>query len=77
MPAWDKADGVVTLFPVNGPEIRVELDEASGSRMCAIALLENNGGALSVQREVKYIQGAQDALDRAYDWGMDWSPGRK
>jgi len=77
VPAWDKADGVVTLFPVNGPEIRVELDEASGSRMCAIALLENTGGTLSVQREVKYIQGAQDALDRAYDWGMDWSPGRK
>ncbi len=77
VPAWDKADGVVTLFPVNGPEIRVELDEASGSRMCAIALLENTGGTLSVQREVKYIQGAQDALDRAYGWGMDWSPGRK
>jgi tellurite resistance protein TerA len=77
VPAWDKADGVVTLFPVGGPEIRVELDEASGSRMCAIALLENTGGTLSVQREVKYIQGAQDALDRAYGWGMDWSPGRK
>jgi tellurite resistance protein TerA len=45
--------------------------------MCAIALLENTGGTLSVQREVKYIQGAQDALDRAYGWGMDWSPGRK
>lgn len=77
VPAWDKADGVVTLFPVGGPEIRVELDESSGTRMCAIALLENEGGTLRVEREVKYINGAQDALDRAYGWGMDWSPGRK
>ena len=77
VPAWDKADGVVTLSPVGGPEIRVELDESSGSRMCAIALLENRGGQLVVNREVKYINGAQDALDRAYSWGMDWSPGRK
>jgi len=77
VPAWDRAGGVVTLFPVGGPEIRVELDESSGSRMCAIALLENHNGSLTVGREVKYINGAQDALDRAYGWGMDWSPGRK
>lgn len=77
VPAWDKADGVVTLFPAGGPEIRVELDESSGTRMCAIALLENRGGSLSINREVNYIKGAQDALDRAYGWGMDWSPGRK
>ncbi len=77
VPAWDKADGVVTLFPVGGPEITVALDESSGSRMCAIALLENVGGQLRVNREVKYVDGAQDALDKAYGWGMDWRPGRK
>ena len=49
VPAWDKADGVVTLVPAGGPEIRVELDESSGSRMCAIALLENKGGQLRRQ----------------------------
>ncbi|HEU0104149.1 MAG TPA: tellurium resistance protein [Mycobacteriales bacterium] len=77
VPAWDKADGVVTLYPQGGAPIEVRLDEASGSRMCAIALLENSGGSVRVNREVKYIKGAQDALDRAYNWGMDWSPGRK
>ena len=77
VPAWDKADGVVTLHPQGAAPIEVLLDESSGSRMCAIALLENVGGQLSVRREVRYIQGAQDALDRAYGWGMDWSPGRK
>lgn len=77
VPAWDKADGVVTLHPQGSAPIEVLLDESSGSRMCAIALLENAGGQLTVRREVQYIKGAQDALDRAYGWGMDWSPGRK
>ncbi len=77
VPAWDKADGVVTLYPVGAAPIEVKLDESSGTRMCAIALLENAGGALDIRREVQYIQGAQDALDRAYGWGMDWTPGRK
>lgn len=77
VPAWDKADGVVTLHPVGAAPIEVKLDESSGTRMCAIALLEAGGGDLKIRREVQYIQGAQDALDRAYGWGMDWTPGRK
>ncbi len=77
VPAWDKADGVVTLYPQGAAPIEVKLDESSGSRMCAIALLEVAGNELKVRREVQYIQGAQDALDRAYGWGMDWTPGRK
>jgi tellurite resistance protein TerA len=75
---WAAADGVVTLFPASGPEVEIRLDEAdSRSPMCAIALLENTGGELHVRREVRYVQGAQDALDRAYSWGMNWTPGRK
>lgn len=75
---WAEAAGVVTLFPVAGPEIEVRLDEHDPkSPLCAIALLENVGGELQVRREVRYIQGAQDVLDREYGWGMDWSPGRK
>jgi len=69
---------VVTLTPASGPAIEVRLDEqAGGSRMCAIALLEGGGGDLTVRREVRYIEGAQDALDREYGWGMDWARGRK
>jgi tellurite resistance protein TerA len=75
---WAAAAGVATLFPAAGPQIEVVLDEArDGTRMCAIALLEQTGGELSVRREVNYIQGTQSALDRAYGWGMNWSPGRK
>ncbi len=76
--AFDQAAGVVTLTPASGAPIEVRLDEAAGrSRMCAIALIDNTGGELTVRREVRYIDGAQDALDKAYGWGMDWTPGRK
>ncbi|MDX6255198.1 MAG: tellurite resistance protein TerA, partial [Frankiales bacterium] len=78
VPAWDQADGVVTLFPAAGQPIEVRLDEnAAGARSCAIALIDNSHGDLTINREVKYINGAQDALDRAYGWGMNWQAGRK
>jgi tellurite resistance protein TerA len=77
-PNWAEANAVVTLFPASGPQIEVRLDEHDPkSPMCAIALLENTGGELSVRREVRYIQGGQDLLDKAYGWGMDWARGRK
>ena len=77
-PNWAGASGVVTLFPAAGPQVEVLLDEpASGQPTCAIAMLENVGGEVVVRREVRYIKGAQDKLDEAYGWGMDWRAGRK
>ncbi|MBA2416564.1 MAG: tellurium resistance protein [Geodermatophilaceae bacterium] len=78
VPNWGAADAVVTMFPVSGPQIEVRLDEHDPrARICAVALLENRGGELVVNREVRYINGGQDVLDRQYGWGMNWSPGRK
>ena len=78
VPSWAAADGVVTLFPTAGPQVEVRLDESDErSPMCAIAILENSGSGLSVRREVRYIRGSQAELDRAYDWGMQWTAGRK
>jgi tellurite resistance protein TerA len=75
---WAAVDGVVTLTPINGPQIEVRLDATEqGARICAVAQLINNNGDLVVQREVKYVNGGQSVLDRAYGWGMNWSPGRK
>ena len=74
-----EAGGVVTLTPAEGPDVVVALDEGGDpkSRMCAVALLEFEGGAVTVRREVHYLRGAQDVLDRAYDWGLTWRAGRK
>ena len=78
VPNWGQADAVVTMFPANGPQIEVRLDEHDPrARICAIAMLENRGGELVVNREVRYVHGGQDVLDRTYGWGMDWTPGRK
>jgi tellurite resistance protein TerA len=58
--------------------VEVRLDEHDPrSRMCAIAALENAGGELSVRREVRYVNGGQQALDQTYGWGLRWSAGRK
>lgn len=73
-----EAGGVVTLSPAEGPDVVVHLDEDGGrSRMCAVALLEFHGGVVTVRREVKFVRGAQDVLDREYDWGLSWRAGRK
>lgn len=77
-PNWAGANGVVTLFPPSGGPIEVHLDEADPqARMCAIAMLDNTGSGLEVRREVRYLQGTQEVLDKAYNWGMRWTPGRK
>lgn len=75
---WAGASGLVTLFPAAGPEIEVHLDEPrDGARTCAIALLTPSAGSLSVQREIRYVDGTQAQLDQAYNWGIRWGAGRK
>lgn len=75
---WADAGGVARLYPATGPEIEVVLDEPrNGARTCAIALITNTGGDVQVQREVRYIDGMQQALDEAYGWGMNWQGARK
>jgi tellurite resistance protein TerA len=77
-PNWAAANGVVTLYPQGAAPIEVRLDEhAQGARSCAIALLTNQGGSLTVQREIRYLPGVQRDLDGAYGWGLDWTSGRK
>lgn len=77
-PNWAAANAVVTVFPQSGPQIEVRLDDHDpGSRMCAIAMLTNTNGEITINREVRYIRGGQSLLDRTYGWGMDWTPGRK
>lgn len=75
---WADAQGIATLLPVNAPPVEIRLDDPrDGARICAIAMLENRGGEILVNRLVNYINGAQRALDQAYGWGMNWTPGRK
>lgn len=73
----------VTLQPQNGAPIDFSLDECTvPSTVCALALLTNTGGDLTVQREARYLVpqrgvSPQRTIDQAYGWGMNWTPGRK
>ncbi len=74
---WAETDGIVTVYvPGNGP-IEVKLDAgASNSRNCAIVLLENVGGEISMRREVRYFPAEPD-IDQYFGWGLRWTAGSK
>ncbi|WP_069811616.1 TerD family protein [Streptomyces sp. TP-A0874] len=77
-PAFDRTHAVVTLYPSNGPRVEISLDErAPQARSCAVVMLENVKGELTVRREVKYVYGFQAELDRLYGWGLQWGRGYK
>ena len=75
---WHGANGVVTVKCPGSQDIIVRMDEyATSKRMCAIALLENvNNETFSVEKLVKFFDGHPD-MDRNYNWGLRWTPGRK
>lgn len=76
-PNWKETDGVVTIHIPGQPPIEVKLNEEGGRYgMCAIALLENDNGAVKVTRYVDFHKGHSD-MDRAYHWGMRWAAGSK
>ncbi|MEU6818814.1 TerD family protein [Streptomyces sp. NPDC046860] len=73
----------VTLEPQHGAPIDFSLDECTvPSTVCALALITDAGGDLVVRREARYLVpergvSPQRTVDRAYGWGMNWTPGRK
>lgn len=74
---WAQANGVVTVTVPGHPEIEVRLDNHEpGKNMCAIAMLENQGGELRVTKLAEYFGGHED-LDRRYSWGMRWERATK
>lgn len=76
-PNWRETDGVATIFVPGQPEIEVRLNEEGGRLgMCAIALLENDNGAVKVTRRVDFHK-SHSPMDQAYNWGMRWSAGSK
>ncbi|MEU6575236.1 TerD family protein [Streptomyces sp. NPDC046805] len=73
----------VTLQPQHGAPVDFSLDECTvPSTVCALALITRTDGDLVVHREARYLVperrvSPQRTIDRAYGWGMNWTPGRK
>lgn len=77
-PAFDRAHAKVEIFPGSGPRIEIPLNEREPqARSCAVVLIENVKGELTVRREVKYVYGFQAEIDRLYGWGLQWGRGYK
>ncbi|MBQ7199555.1 MAG: TerD domain-containing protein [Selenomonadaceae bacterium] len=74
---WEEARGVVTVTCPGSPQLIVRMDDY-GSKLhtCAVALLENVGGALSVEKVVQFFRDSKE-MDDAFDWGLNWTVGRK
>jgi len=82
VPNWAATDGVVTVNVPEQPPIEVRLDQGGNQMMCAIAMLENNGGQLQVTKLAEYFaqQGRDSAhalMDRRFGFGMRWVEGSK
>ena len=75
---WQQVDGKVRINISGQEEILINMDEyKNGYNMCALIMLQNvNDTTFSVEKLVRYFQG-HEKMDRAYNWGMRWVPGRK
>lgn len=75
---WQQADAVVTIKYPGAEDIIVKMDTFNSSNiMCGLSLFENqNDQTFSVEKIVQFYNGHQ-ALDKAFNWGMQWKAGRK
>lgn len=75
---WQQVDGKVRINISGQEEILINMDEyKNGYNMCALIMLQNvNDTTFSVEKLVRYFEG-HEKMDRAYNWGMRWVPGRK
>ncbi|MES2887748.1 MAG: tellurium resistance protein, partial [Pseudomonadota bacterium] len=77
VPNWAQADGFVTLTVPGHPPVEVRMDGTDNrGSLCAIAMIENDGGELKVTKLAEYFSGQQE-LDARYGWGMQWQRGSK
>lgn len=75
---WKQADATVTIKYPGAEDIIVKMDDYNSSNtMCGLVLFENiNDETFSVEKIVQFYNG-HSSLDRAFNWGLNWRPGRK
>jgi len=73
---WTQTDGVVTVELPDQPAVEVRLDHGDAQRMCAIAMIENQGGRLQVTKLAEYVA-EHRALDAKYGFNLRWKAGSK
>lgn len=74
VPNWNKTDGVIRITIPGQPEIEIRLDEGRDNcRLCGIAMIENEGGSLRMNRHMRYYNNQKEYAD---DIGLilRWGP---
>lgn len=82
VPNWAATDGVVTVTVPNQPPVEVRLDHGGAQPMCAIAMIENQGGKLQVTKLVDYVSGdskasGHEVLSTKYGFKLNFRAGSK
>ena len=76
-PNWAETDAVVTIQTPGQPTLEIHLDSHHRDhRMCALVMLENQGGNIKVTKLVEYFRDHR-FLDEAYGFGLRWVAGSK
>ena len=79
---WTHTNGIVTITTPNQPPVEVKLDNGTNALMCAIAMIENNGGNLQITKVVEYFEGnrqkmAHEMMNERFGFGLNFKPGSK
>jgi tellurite resistance protein TerA len=82
VPNWAATDGVVLIEVPNQPPVEVRLDHGGAQQMCAIAMIENQGGKLQVTKLVDYVSGdgkisGHEVIGTKYGFKLRWRAGSK
>lgn len=76
-PNWAETDAVVTIQTPGQSTLEIRLgSQQSDQRMCALVMLENQGGNIKVTKLVEYFRDHR-VLDQAYGFGLRWVAGSK
>lgn len=81
-PNWAATNGVVTIEVPGRAPVEVRLDNGTNASMCAIAMIENNGGNLEITKLVEYFEHAggkstHQQVSERFGFGLRFEAGRK
>lgn len=81
-PNWAVTNGVVSIEAPGQAPVEVRLDNGTDASMCAIAMIENNGGNLQITKLVEYFKqsagkSAHELVNDHFGFGLRFKRGSK
>jgi tellurite resistance protein TerA len=82
VPNWATTNAVVTIEMPGQAPLEVRLDNGTDASMCAIAMIENNGGSLQVTKLVEYFEPigkkmTHELMNDRFNFGLRFKAGSK